>query len=445
MSNLLNELEVKNLKLEQLKNKEEYLHGKLEVVEQRFTELNDSMINQAKQNFLEDKDSASEKLLKELKEANVKIDGLQKRLYQFEKEIEISKLKEYTYVRQVESMSKQIEELDVQLSSYKHGAKVVLHPQKTDEPGALEISFKSLDSYKVEQPSFMGAQRKSSMVLKKKYEIKATHFKPIKTVEKSFVDRSMLRYEDMKSIIVKKRKVSFIEEPKDEIINKFSGYCYFCHVDHKILKVIVYHDNVIYIVNLKGKKPLYEIPILNIKQFVCSTTNSFLYQLNFLNDSTGEKEEIVLEIPNGLSFFKAVQTSLYFDPETVRVKYLNIESNLNFNNASLNLFSSAKKATLLETWLNSLSTSWDFNFFILLDSVLLKIKAPSMFYYVDYQKLMRRPYIYFLENYNVIKDEKKIGLARSNIFALKIQNEKKDIIFACLMEEEKEAWVKALG
>jgi hypothetical protein len=54
-----------------LKNKEDELNDRLEAVEQRYTQLNDSMIIRESKKLINIQDSTNEKLLNELKEANL--------------------------------------------------------------------------------------------------------------------------------------------------------------------------------------------------------------------------------------------------------------------------------------------------------------------------------------------------------------------------------------
>ena len=445
MSQLLTEIETNKIKIEQLNHNEQELQVKLETMQHRCTELNNDLAVESQKALIQSQEKTTTKLARELEEAYGKITELQKSLASYEKDIEQFSLKESSYVNRIESMNKEIEELNVQLTTYRQKSLTGVHNDRIHEPGALELSFRSNNGSRLDMESFMAVPRKSSLAAKKKYELKASKFKSLNNTMNVAMNQTTNRFEEMRSIFVDKRKASIPQQPEGLFLDSFKGCGYLCHIDHKILKIVAYDDNVIYIFNSKGHEPLYEIPIINIKQIVCSASNAFLYQLNFYNETTEEKEEVVLELPNGPMFFKAIQSSLYFDQETIRVKHLNIESNRGFGHSVLNLFGAVKRTAILETWLNSFTKEWESSYFVLLDSVLVKFKLPTVFYYVDYQKIMRKPRIYFLENYNIIKDENKIGLKRPYTFALKIINEKKDIVFASLMEDEKEAWVHAFN
>lgn len=443
MNNLVGELKVKDLKLGHLKSKEEELAGKLEMVEQRFTMLNDSILSETHKQMMESQDKSYDMLSAELSEARTTIVKLEEITTDIHKDCELAKLGSLAKSRLIDSLNKQIEELQTQLATYQNKDMLNNLQTKPDEAGALELSFRSFDGSRIETNSVIDERRRSSLTAKKKYEMKSSHFATYQA-EKLHPNQQTHRYEEMKSIILHKRKVSLMDAPKETYLINFQGYGYLCENDHKTLKIIVYQQNTVYVITQKGMKIEYEFPTNNIKELVASSTNNFLYKIDFQTEGGSKIQSIVLEIPNGLWFLKVIQNSLYFDADVFRTRRLNIENNISFRNASLNLFHSAKRSCILETWVNSFSANWDINYYVLVDTVLMKFSVPLVFQYSDYHKVIRRPYMYLLENYNFIGDEKKIGLARPNTFALKIQNESKDVVVTCLILEEKEAWAKML-
>ena len=429
--------------------KESELTTMLKETEVNYNTINQNLVVKIEEDLKKSKQFEEEKFVEQKKEADDKIINLTKELAETKNDLEIFKNNESYHIKQIETLKKQIEEMDSQLRSFKTSEiGLISERQIMVEPQALEISMNDIDMSR-NNNSYLSVMksRRESTVIKRKYEIRNNTIQNqslFNYVPK--IDKTMMKYDEMKSIMVNKKESSFLEEEHEMLRSNFQDYFYLCHQDHKILKVIVYKNNVIYILNQNSRnKPLFEIPILNIKQIIKSTGNPFLCQISFLDKLSEEKKDIVMEIPNAAEFFKVISNSFYFDKEILRKRPLNMESNTIFKNASLNLFPGCKKAMFLETWVNSMMYDWKVSFFIYVDDILLKFKTPSVFYYSDYNKIRHTISIYLLDSYNVIKDEQKIGLKRTNTFALKIKNENKDIIFSAMQAEEKNSWIQVLN
>jgi len=445
INTLVSELKIKDLKLETLKSKKDELNDKLQIAEERFIILNDKILNQFVENNLNMQDRSASQLNDALIDSKNYIEELKSKINDLESEFESSKIRESSKSKQIESLNKQIEELDTQLRIYKDKTILNNNLEKPNEPGILELSFRSFEgSRRATNPSIID-KRKDSGTTRKRYMLKTNHITNVTTSNYRQSHKPSIWYEEMKSVMSIRRKISINEPPKDIFLINYKGFGYICYDNHKDLRLIAYQNNVIYILDHKNMKFVYEIPILGIKTLEWSISNDFLYQISFFNEPTQKVETAILELPNGSSFYKAIQSSSYFDHSIVKNKALAIESNIEFRNASLNLFCSSKRSCILETWINSLSKDWSVDYYVIVDNVLLKFNIPLKFKYNQYSKIIRKPYMYFLENYNLIKNEEKIGLKRPNTFALKIHNENQDIVLASLMEEEKETWVNLLS
>ena len=444
MNSLVGELEFKDLTLEQLKSKEEELNECLQTVEQRYTTLNNSMLSSVQAQSLQKQDKNLDELTAKVNEANAINRNLEEQLNHTNKETERLKADNLSKTKLAESLNKQIEELEAQLLSYKNKTVKRYEQDKLEEPEVLELSFKSYETSRKNTNASIVNNRKTSEASRKRYELKTSHFVRYNDKENPKPGKPASKFDDVKSIITTSRKNS---RPRnvDSYIMNYQGFGYLCFSERKKLSLIAYQNNTIYVIDHRGMEILHEIPILMIDQLTASSSNDFLYEIAFYNDSMKRQENIVLELPTGTMFLKAIKNSVYFDPQLLGSVSLTIESSRNFCNASLKLFSTAKRGCILETWVNSFFTNWNAEYYVIVENVLLKLAAPAVFHYKDYHKIIRKPYMYSLENYNIIKDKEKIGLARPYTFALKIHNENTDIVLACLMEEEKDAWVDILS
>jgi hypothetical protein len=382
--------------------------------------------------------SENEKLYKEIEELKEEIEGL----------------KQYNSIssREIISLKKHVEELEVlnrNLNRYDDKYK--------DQP---DLSYCNLDmDLSLEQipevMSFHVSRRSTIQEIAKSRKV--SHLVTIPNFESNInkqLDRENERdkfpsisFKETKSMlnIVRDMSVGKSKKEKVETALSFRDYAYLCFDTQKKFHVLAFKKDTIYILHVDpSKKPVLEVPFSHVTGFVVSRDNLNVIELFYQNSRAGNAS-IVLEIPSASEFIKILEKCSNSEVNFKKKGETSLDSKPNFKNSYMNLFKDVVKSGVVNYWVNSYFTDWKFVYLIYLKNILIQTNAPEVFNYCDYKKYRREMIFYKMDDYNVIIEQSKIGLTKEFTFAIKIKNEETDLIFSAPSRFEKNKWSDSLS
>ena len=212
--------------------------------------------------------------------------------------------------------------------------------------------------------------------------------------------------------------------------DKFCDYAYLCTNSKKELVIFQYEKNIITI--LKKKKIFLELETKSLITIEKSLNNPFLLNLKFLNKKNKEKE-ILIESPNYKHLLEILTNSENFNKFCIKkIKILQLETNFDFNNTSLNIFKFSNYCGFGKLYVNSIFYDWIVIYFVLVGNNFFVFKLPSIIFYNKFSHISDNLRFYRLEHFNIMKFKKHNE--EKNMFALKLINLKKDFIIRTLSE-----------
>ena len=218
---------------------------------------------------------------------------------------------------------------------------------------------------------------------------------------------------------------------------------FLCLPKQKKLMLLVLRGRVFYLMeSRKIGSVSAEIGAARVSKITRSPRLPQIFSLSYSADS-GREATVTLELFSPKNFLRAL-TSLGLEGKLV-VAPLAIEGLSNFANSALPCFSVATRCGLAEFWVNTLMSDWTLVFLLLIEERLLIFHLPENYNYSDYQNVNSRIGIHLLESFNLFTEPANIGLRKQNVFALKLINENKDLIFNCFSAESKAEWAEALA
>lgn len=226
-------------------------------------------------------------------------------------------------------------------------------------------------------------------------------------------------------ILAKKEKVV----KKKKFFDFFKDYVYICEKKFKKLYFLDFSKNEIKIFYAYNRKTFKSFSINDLQTINISKNNSFLIELVYKNSKKSKSKNIslILESPNIDHFYEALLLNQNLQKKCIsNLEYLDIENDSNFNISSLNVFPNSKYKGFVKLYVNNIFYNWKITYFVLIDSILVRIKFPETFYYNQTKDIFKDVNIFRLEDFNVMKN--KMNNNSPNIFALKLINEKIDLI-----------------
>jgi hypothetical protein len=241
------------------------------------------------------------------------------------------------------------------------------------------------------------------------------------------------------------------ENPKsqkkdNEVLSEatYKEYVYHCLNTSKIIRVISLINNKVCLYDKSTlKQSILEINLDYITDIVISRDNPCIIEISY-KKSIEVTESLVIENPSADEFINRLLKLQSLRKWQKRIDKTSLDSKRNFKNAYVNFFRDANKTGFVEHWLNSMFTTWSFAYLIQVNNVLIKRVVPEIFYYNDYKNIRKDLRIYRLDDYNLISNKQKIGLNKEFTFAIKIKNERQDLIFCAQSLSDKCKWIESL-
>ena len=213
--------------------------------------------------------------------------------------------------------------------------------------------------------------------------------------------------------------------------DNFYDFVFLCLQRKKELVIFQYENNVITI--LKKKNIFLQFEMKSLILVEKSLNNPFLLNFKFLDKKNKEKE-ILVESPNYKHLLEILSNSENFNKYCVKnKKILQLETNFDFNNTSLNIFKSANYSGFGKLYVNSIFYDWIIIFFVLIGNIFFVFKLPSIISYNKFSSISDNMKFYRLEHFNIM-NFKQYNVEQKNMFALKLINLKKDFIIRTLSE-----------
>lgn len=356
--------------------------------------------------------------------------------------------------KQILSLQKHIEELEVLSRNFQRFDEKMRDPKETSVCNLdMDLSLEHIPevmsihmSNKVSNLQELAETRRVSYQLQNPFSININkQIEPEHEREPQLlntlkdVKSSMQIMTDMTMLITRR-------DPSPEIERRvtYLEYIYQCFDTYKKLQILVFKNDTIYVLHRDtSKKPVHEIKMIDVEEIVISRDNPHIIEISY-QTSKSIIESIILENPSNTQFLKLLEKSPNYNSDLKKKSETSLDHKSNFKNAYMNVFKDAKKSGFVICWVNTFFTDWNTMFLIHLKNVLIKVNAPDIFKYDDYKRNRKDMTVYKLDDYNVIGNKQKIGLNKEFTFAVKIKNEETDLVFAAPSLFEKNRWSEVL-
>ena len=395
-----------------LKEEKETLNTHIEDIRTNF----DSKKELIEKNLLKDlnkKIKSTENTKKhEIKTLKTKLESMTEIIQEYKKDISFFKVNITEKEEQILNLKKEKDELQ-HINFNRESLRDIDTIMKTSNLQGLDVSILSNFS---NEPSILsmdfGSENPSRKVSGKNDIVYS------KNVIKNFSNINNII--SAKKVVKKKRFVSY-----------FRNYVYICEKKYKKLYFLDFSKNEINFYTTYNRKLFINFSIENLEAINISKNNSFLIELVYKNPKKSNSKSIslVLESPDIDHFYEALMLNKNLQKKCVsNLEYLDIENETEFNISSLNVFPNSAYKGFIRLYVNNIFYNWKITYFILIDSILLRIKFPITFYYNQTKDIFKDVYIFKLENFTVMKSKE---MQKSpNIFAIKLIDEKIDLIIA---------------
>lgn len=277
---------------------------------------------------------------------------------------------------------------------------------------------------------------KSDFILKKSFNDNLDKNEDIKIEKEVYPEKIINNYNKINSLIREK-------SVKIENNNNFKDFVYICQKDFKKMYFFKYFksSNIIEFIHTEHKnKILLNIKIENIMKIEISNNNKFLFKIFYKKSKSNKNTDyLLIECLNLNLLIEKISLNKKLKKNIIKkIDYFEIENNQNFNSKSLYIFSNNKTCGFLKLWVNNLFYNWKIYFFIIFEKTLIKFSYPRTIYYEEKENLFKKIRMYRLDNFILIRSKKK----KSNVFVLKFNNEKKDLIINSLSKNNMKKWIK---
>lgn len=388
---------------------------------ERQTSIN--LTEKAQNNESKQQDELNMKLRASIKENEAKFSTLQ---------IENAKLKFEMDIQaqQNEALKKKIVGLETQIDSQKAKLKMV-SKATIDKP--LE------KKYLTEHESFaMMDEEKPPMVSSPKHSMIAPSEADNRSVF-HFHRLNINRMRDNEDYTKASLKIEFAPE-QNTPMDFFVESVFICDMKAKKFAILALKMRKLYILDpVVNTKIMIQINMDKIVRISNSLKQKNFFSIHHLTDS-GNVEVIYLEVFSVDRFILEMGNNGL--SSKIENEPVELEKVANFLNAAMPIFQSTIKSGVVEMWVNTIMTDWALVFISLIDEFLLVIPISKVISYSDYKAVFSRISSHRLDSWNLFTEPEKIGLRKSNMFALKVNNENLDLIFSCSSAEDKQSWVE---
>lgn len=238
---------------------------------------------------------------------------------------------------------------------------------------------------------------------------------------------------------------------KHVIIDQFSSFkfkdvVFICESKVKYMKILQIEGESLNFISTKSFETFLSIDLKQIKRIIISEKDSFLVRISYNcvdKKETEQSKHLIIEISSRKIFLNICKRK-GLDYLILPKRSLKIEANDLFKNCSFNLFPKCMKQGFLELYVDDFFNDWRTYFVSLVDKCLILVKINRKQNYSDYKNMMKNIRIYRIISYNVIDRPSKIGLNRRYLFAIKILNEKSQLVFSAFNKGERKQWLKYL-
>lgn len=223
------------------------------------------------------------------------------------------------------------------------------------------------------------------------------------------------------------------------ISRQFKDLVYICEKKKKILKILQMRRDCIEFYSNNNCKLYLTIKSRDITKVVVSEKDSFLASIHYRDHArkAPKRDKVLILESASLRKVLILLRKQGVDHLICSAKSLKQEGDDSFKNSSFNIFPKSLKQGFLQMFVDTFFSDWKPFFVALVDKTLFVFPLEDKTKYADYRSILRKVKIYRLISINVVENTKKIGLNMPFVFAIKIKNEKTDLIFSAYNRSEK--------